>query len=96
MDSISGSGSDFPLWSFFAGLLDVNEETAGPAFCAALVESVVSNKLTKEEIDVFSEPRSERGFEILGTFLGKLIEANERLQGQQVEGPSPVIPAPAS
>ncbi len=86
MFSVSQSNGDFPIKAFLAGVLDVAEEDVVRNFCAALVEAVISNDLSEEQILVFTEPRDERGFTALGVFLGKVIAAHERLKTQQAMG----------
>jgi len=85
--SIAQSRNGFPYRPFIAGILAVPEEKALREFCAALVEAVISNHLSEDELSAFSKPRRERGFEPLGNFLRKLIVAHERLYAQQAQGP---------
>jgi hypothetical protein len=85
--SIAESRNGFPYRAFIAGVLAVPEEGATRAFCAALVEAVISNQLTEDELSAFSKPSGERGFKPLGDFLRKLIVAHERLYAQQARGP---------
>jgi hypothetical protein len=87
MLSIAQSRNSFPYKPFIAGILAVPEEDASRQFCAALVEAVISNHLTEDELAVFSKPSGERGFKPLGDFLRKLIAAHERLYAQQARGP---------
>ncbi len=90
--SIENNPSDFPYKAFFSGLLGTSEDAAGGAFCAALVEAAVAGDFTEEDLGAFRKGGTDRDRGPVGTLLRKLIMANERLQGQQVQRALPVIP----
>ena len=81
--AIDGRSIVFPYMSFFSGLFDVSEENGGQAFCAALIEAVVTGELTEQNLRAFQRPSAVRGKAPLGTLLRKVLEAHERLKAQQ-------------
>jgi len=93
--TVSRRDGDVPMDAFLSGVFDVPGDKSLRVFCAALVEAVIANELTDDELTVFSRPRSERGLEPLGVLLRKLIVAHERLKNQQVKGPEASGPAVA-
>lgn len=77
----------FSYRAFFAGFFAVPEENARTAFCAAIVESVIADELTRADLEAFSVPAEQRGRAPLGTLLRKLIDAHERLHSQEARIP---------
>ena len=85
--AINRRPSSFPFKTFFAGFFDVPEESGGQAFCAALVEAVISGDFTRAEQDVFRKPTDVRGRGPMGGLLRDLIAAHERLKSQAADDP---------
>lgn len=83
--AINKRPSSFPFQKFFAGLFDVPEKSGGQAFCAALVEAVISGDFTQAEQDVFRKPTAIRGRGPMGGLLRDLIAAHERLKSRAAE-----------
>ena len=90
--------TDLPFEAFFAGLFDVSQRSASHAFCAALYETIVSGDLSEDDLNAFRKPKDVRGAAPAGIVLRKLIEAHERLKGQEAVLPPDLKepPAPAS
>ncbi|MGF1592985.1 MAG: hypothetical protein ACFCUW_06885 [Kiloniellaceae bacterium] len=83
-----GQRSDaFAYRGFFAGFFDLPEEDTRAAFCAAIVEAVIADDLTRADLAAFAVPAEQRGRAPLGTLLRKLIDAHERLHSQEAGVP---------
>lgn len=78
---------DYPFQAFSAGLLNVPEPSGNRAFCAALVEAVIADDLTAEDIAVFQRPKEVRGQAPTGKLLRVVLATNERLEAQQAQRP---------
>jgi hypothetical protein len=85
--SLGQRSTAFAYRAFFAGFFDVPEQSARTVFCAAIVEAVIADELTRADIEAFGTPVEQRGRAPLGTLLRKLIDAHERLQSQEVRVP---------
>lgn len=83
--ALAGRGGGFPFQSFAAGLLEVSESAATRAFCAGVVEAVISGDLSQEDLRAFQRPGEIRGRAPLGTLLRAVVGANERLQAQHAQ-----------
>lgn len=94
--TVAWRGYDEVVQAFFSGILDVPDERAWRAFCAALVEGSVAGEVTEADLENFSESGSERSYKPLGDLLRKLIVAHERLQGQQAQRRPAVNAEPSS
>ena len=78
--SVSGGDSDFPYEAFISSFLSVPRAQSGNAFCAALIEAVVSDGLTENDLAQFNDRNRNRM--PLGTLLREILAAHLRLQGQ--------------
>jgi hypothetical protein len=67
------------------GLLDVPKDEAFPAYCAAMVEASIANKMTASDIRRLHTPPSQRGKEPFGHMLRQVLEAHARLRAQQAQ-----------
>lgn len=85
--SMTENGGDHSVNLILGGLFDVPADSAIDVFCAAIVEAVIADELTRTDIDAFKKPSAIRGKGPLGTLLRKLMVAHERLYAQQAQKP---------
>lgn len=79
---------------FMASFFNVSRDEAGLTLCRVLIEAVISNELTEQEVDRIEDPQNQDDFVLFGAVLRKLLVAQERLNSQQVGRP-PLIAAGA-
>lgn len=77
---------------FLASFFNVPRDEAGLTLCRVLIEAVVSDELTEQDIAKIEDPQSSEDFVTFGVVLRKMLVAQERLDSQQVGRP-PVIAA---
>ena len=79
---------------FLASFFDVPQDEAGLILCRVLIEAVVSDELTEQEIAKIEDPRGSEDFVTFGVVLRKMLVAQERLDSQQVGRPPLVAAGP--
>ena len=73
---------------FFASFFDVPEDEAGLTLCRSLMEAVISDDFTEEELLRIGSFEGSNDFVLFGEVLRKLLDAQERLTTQQVIRPA--------
>lgn len=73
---------------FFASFFDVPEDEAGLTLCRALMEAVISDDFSEEELLRIGSLEASDDFVLFGAVLRKLLSAQERLNSQQVTRPA--------
>lgn len=72
---------------FFASFFDVPEDQASLTLCRTLMEAVISDDFSEEELRRIGSLEGSDDFVLFGEVLRKLLSAQERLDSQQVTRP---------
>lgn len=85
--TLAARPGDFPYQAFIAGLFDVEPEASGLAFCAALIEMVLTSDQGHEALDAFRLRGGPDRNAALGILMREMMIANERVKLQRSKPP---------